>query len=155
MRVDRIDPREAALPGALLGIGVMGAVDEIVFHQVLQWHHFFVHTGSFGQIFSDGLFHALTASLLVVAAIVLWVRRRRFAAIVTSRTFWGATLLGMGAFQVFDGTVNHKLLRLHPVRVGIEDQLPYDIAWIGSGVVLLAAGWLVWRTGSDGSHSGR
>ncbi len=49
------DDRRASLwPGLLLGIGLIGAVDEIVFHQLLQWHHFFVDTGSVGQIVSDG-----------------------------------------------------------------------------------------------------
>ena len=27
----------------LLGIGLGGFVDGIVFHQILQWHHFFSH----------------------------------------------------------------------------------------------------------------
>ena len=30
--------------GVFLGIGLMGAVDEIAFHQLLQWHNFYVHT---------------------------------------------------------------------------------------------------------------
>jgi uncharacterized membrane protein len=29
-------------------------------------------------------------------------------------------LLGLGAFQVFDGIVDHKLLQLHQVRYGVD-----------------------------------
>ncbi len=140
------DPRSSAWPGIFLGFGLMGAIDEIVFHQLLQWHHFFVHTSGFGQIFSDGLFHIVTTSMLAVSAVLLWRGRRRFAEIVTSRAFVGATILAMGGFQLFDGTINHKLLRLHPVILGVEDQLPYDVGWIASALVLLLIGWAVWRT---------
>lgn len=143
---EEVDPREAALPGALLGIGLMGAIDEIVFHQLLQWHHLFVHAHSFWQIFSDGVFHAFTTAMLVVAAVIVWRRRRRLAEVVTGRPLVAAALLGMGGFQLFDGTVNHKLLQLHPVRVGATDQLPYDAGWIGSALVLLAVGAWAWRS---------
>ena len=48
-------------------------------------------------------------------------------------------LLGLGAFQLFDGIVNHKLLRIHQIRYGV-DILPYDLVWNGAGLVLLAIG---------------
>ncbi len=36
--------RTARWIGVTIGIGIMGAVDEIIFHQLLQWHNFYVHT---------------------------------------------------------------------------------------------------------------
>ncbi|HEU0127499.1 MAG TPA: DUF2243 domain-containing protein [Pseudonocardiaceae bacterium] len=48
-------------------------------------------------------------------------------------------LPGLGAFQLFDGIVNHKLLRIHQIRYGV-DILPYDLVWNGAGLVLLAIG---------------
>jgi uncharacterized membrane protein len=48
-------------------------------------------------------------------------------------------LLGAGAFQLWDGVVDHKLLRVHQVRYGV-DLTGYDLAWNASAVVLLAAG---------------
>ena len=51
---------------------------------------------------------------------------------------WGA-LTGAGAFQVWDGLVHHKLLRLHQVRYGV-DLTGYDLLWTGAGVVVLLAG---------------
>lgn len=129
----------------MLGVALMGALDEIVFHQLLQWHHFYLHTTDFWRIASDGLFHAFTTSLWLVGALLLWRRRGQLAGVVGSRPFWAGILLGMGAFQLFDGVVNHKILQLHPVRAGAEPQWPYDLAWIGSSLLPLAAGWRLRR----------
>jgi uncharacterized membrane protein len=128
-----------------LGIGLMGAVDEIIFHQLLQWHNFYVHTTDYWRVFSDGLFHIATATLLFVGAWRLWQHRQPISRLVQDRLFWGGVFLGAGGFQLFDGTVNHKLLMLHPVREGVENLLPYDLAWNGAAIVLLALGWLLLR----------
>ncbi len=137
--------RTASRIGIIIGIGLMGAVDEIVFHQLLQWHNFYVHSTEYWRIFSDGLFHVFTAAMLFLGALRLWMERRRLAPLATNRPFWAGILLGAGGFQLFDGTVNHKLLQLHPVREGAQNILPYDIAWIASALLLLVAGWVVWR----------
>lgn len=58
-----------------------------------------------------------------------------------------AVLAGVGAFQLFDGIVFHKILRIRQIRYGV-DLLVYDLVWIGSAVLLVAIGLLVlWRTG--------
>ncbi|TDQ46121.1 DUF2243 domain-containing protein [Actinorugispora endophytica] len=122
---------------ALIGVGVMAAVDEIVFHQILAWHHFYDRSTPAAGLLSDGLLH--TAELLaVVAGIALYADlcRRRAVAAAHARA---GVLLGLGGFQLFDGVVNHKLLRLHQVRYGV-DLLPYDLAWNAAGLLLLAAG---------------
>jgi uncharacterized membrane protein len=137
--------RTARWIGVTIGIGIMGAVDEIIFHQLLQWHNFYVHTTDYWRIFSDGVFHVFTAAMLFFGSIRLWMARRQISPVATNRPFWAGILLGAGGFQLFDGTVNHKLLQLHPVRENVQNLLPYDIAWIASALLLLALGWLLWR----------
>lgn len=132
--------------GALLGIGLVGSADEILFHQLLQWHNFYVHGSDYWRIASDGLFHLLTTAVLFLAAARLWSRRRQFSTFMNSRLFWSGVFMGGGGFQLFDGTVNHKVLRLHPVREGAENILPYDVGWLVSGLFLLYCGWLLWRS---------
>ncbi|MCZ9341606.1 DUF2243 domain-containing protein, partial [Streptomyces sp. TRM76130] len=62
-------------------------------------------------------------------------------------------LLGLGAFQLFDGIVDHKLLRLHQIRYGV-DVTPYDWAWNLAGLVLLlAGGWCAVRAGRRGRRT--
>jgi len=135
----------ALRPGIYLGIGAMGAIDEIVFHQLLQWHHFYIHTHLHGQIVSDGLLHVFTLSMLLLGAVLLWERRRLIAAVPGRRPFLAGFFFGLGGFQLFDGIVAHKVLRLHPIREGVDNLLPYDLAWNAVAVLLFVAGWIVWR----------
>ncbi len=130
-------PRRLLVSGLLLGAGTAGAVDEIVFHQLLHWHHFYDRASGAAGLVSDGLLHAGTFSA-TVAGLALLADIRRRGTFVAAR-WWGAVLTGAGAFQVWDGLVHHKLLRLHQVRYGV-DLTGYDIAWVVPGVVLLLAG---------------
>ena len=136
----RPDRRRLLVAGLLLGLGTAGAVDEIVFHQLLHWHHFYDRASSAAGLVSDGLLHAATWSATVAGlALLADVRRRRS---FDAATWWGAVLVGAGAFQTWDGVVQHKLLRLHQVRYGV-DLTGYDLAWTGAGVLVLLAGALL------------
>jgi uncharacterized membrane protein len=122
---------------AVIGAALMAAIDMIVFHQILHWHHFFDRSTSAVGLVADGFLH--TAELLALVAGFTWyadLRRRRAMAPAHGRA---GLLLGLGGFQLFDGIVDHKLLRLHQIRYGV-DPLPYDLAWNGAALVLLAAG---------------
>jgi uncharacterized membrane protein len=143
--VDGTILRATRITGMIIGIGLMGALDEIIFHQLLQWHHFHVHATQYWRIFSDGVLHAFTTAMLVWGAFRLWLYRHRTAALTSSRSLWAGVLLGAGGFQLFDGTVNHKVLQLHPVREGVANILPYDLAWNAFALLLLVSGWFLWR----------
>jgi uncharacterized membrane protein len=115
----------------------MGAVDEIVFHQLLHWHHFYDRASGAAGLVSDGLLHAATWSATVAGlALLADVRRRRAFA---PMRWWGAVLLGAGGFQTWDGVVDHKVLRVHQIRYGV-DLTGYDVLWTGAGVLVLLAG---------------
>ncbi len=136
--------RRLVVSGLLLGAGAMGAVDEIVFHQLLHWHHFYDRASGTAGLVSDGLLHAATWSATVAGlALLADVRRRRSFAPVR---WWGAVLLGAGGFQLWDGVVDHKVLRVHQVRYGV-DLTGYDLAWVSGGVLLLVAGALLLARG--------
>jgi uncharacterized membrane protein len=129
--------RRLLVSGLLLGAGTAGAIDEIVFHQLLQWHHFYDRASGAAGLVSDGLLHAATFSAAVAGLALLAdaLRRGPFPAVL----WWGAVLTGAGAFQLWDGLGNHKLLRLHQVRYGV-DLTGYDVAWVLPGAALLLAG---------------
>jgi uncharacterized membrane protein len=121
----------------VLGVGLMAAVDEIVFHQLLAWHHFYDRSTPTVGLLSDGLLH--TAELFALVAgflLVLDLGRRHALSVGHTRA---GLFLGLGGFQLFDGVVDHKVLRLHQVRYGV-DLLPYDLAWNGAAVLLLGVG---------------
>ncbi|HTN31596.1 MAG TPA: DUF2243 domain-containing protein [Pseudomonas sp.] len=137
-----MQPKHSLRAAALVGIGIMAAVDEIVFHQLLQWHHFFDHATPMIGVLSDGLLHA--AELIILVAGFFWLVRLARGRALAMPWAWAGFFLGMGGFQLFDGIVDHKLLRLHQVRYGVE-LLPYDLAWNLSGLVLLLIGVWLWR----------
>ncbi|MBQ1036839.1 DUF2243 domain-containing protein [Micromonospora sp. C81] len=147
------DVRSSTLVGVLIGIAIMAAVDEIVFHQLLAWHHFYDRSTPSVALLSDGLLHA--AEVIILVGGFFWfadLRRRRA---LSTRLAWGGFLLGAGGFQVFDGVVDHKVLRLHQIRYGVH-LLPYDVVWIASGAVLLLAGVaVVWWARSRRPGDGR
>ncbi|WP_347877755.1 DUF2243 domain-containing protein [Rathayibacter sp. VKM Ac-2804] len=123
--------------GALFGLGLAAFVDETVFHQLLHWHHFFdLGTSELGLV-SDGIFHAV-GWFAAIGGLFLFADLRRRGALEPLR--WsGAVLLGAGAFQLYDGTVQHKLLGLHQIRY-VDDLLPYDLVWNTVAAVLILAG---------------
>jgi uncharacterized membrane protein len=134
-------PRGSMLAGVLMGIGVAGFVDEAVFHQLFHWHHFYdLSTPSWGLI-SDGVFHAASWFCMVGGLFLFADLRRRD---IWDRYRHGSGFcFGLGGFQLWDGTVQHKWWHLHEIRYHVS-LLPYDLVWnavaLGAlvlGVVLL------------------
>jgi uncharacterized membrane protein len=65
-------------------------------------------------------------------------------------------LVGAGGFNLYDGTIQHKLLGLHQVRAGAPNNLPYDLVFIAIAAVVLVAGLLLLRVaGSPSAAPGR
>lgn len=123
--------------GALVGVALMAGIDEIIFHQVLGWHHFYdLSTPAIGLL-SDGLLHAAELLALVAGFFLLLALRRDRA--LAPAWAWAGFFLGAGGFQLFDGIVNHKVLRLHQIRYGVN-LLPYDLLWNAAALILLAVG---------------
>ena len=114
------------LSGVLAGVGLVAFVDEAVFHQLLHWHHFYDKSTLEAGLVSDGLFHAF-GFFAVVAGLFLFAELRRRATLRWPRWI-GGVLVGAGAFQLYDGLVQHKLLGLHQIRYGV-DLAPYDVTW--------------------------
>lgn len=140
-----VRPRRSLLVAAMIGVGAMAGADQIVFHQLLGWHHLYDGSTPEVALLSDGLLHAAELVVLVSGflAFARLYRDRRLDA----RYAWAGLLVGMGGFQLFDGVVNHKLLGLHQVRYGV-DLLPYDLAWNTAGLALLVAGVVLVRRGT-------
>ena len=138
--------------GVMLGIGVIGTLDGVILHELLQWHKFYVHTTEFWRTFIDGLFHLVTAAFLFAGAYRLWVTRHLLHRAGRERVLWAGILFGMGGFNLYDGIVQHKIFQLHPVREGVDGPalLPYDLVFNALAVLLLLGGWFVLRSARAG-----
>jgi uncharacterized membrane protein len=140
--------RSLLWPAVLVGIGVAGSLDEIVLHQLLRWHHFYDRGSQAAGLIADGIFHLGSTAALVIG-LVLLVQRWRTARDPLRQAAAGI-LLGAGGFNLYDGTIQHKLLGLHQVRAGAPNNLPYDLVFIAIAAVVLLAGLLLLRsTGSS------
>ncbi len=130
--------------GILFGLGLVAFIDETVFHQLLHWHHFYdLSTTNVGLV-TDGLFHAFSWFATISSLFMVADLRRR-------NVFWfkrwqGGMMLGGGGFQLYDGTIQHKIMRLHQIRY-VENVLIYDWIWnIVATVMVLIGMIIVYRT---------
>ncbi|WP_131783081.1 DUF2243 domain-containing protein [Legionella gresilensis] len=139
--------------GLLLGIGLGGFFDGIVFHQILQAHNmlsniFFPNTIRNIEInmFWDGLFHAFTWISTVIGIFLLWQGLNN-KEIYSGKHFIGLLLLGWGLFNVIEGMIDHLILKLHHViqRTSMEGQFYSDIGFLVSGIVLCLIGLIIIR----------
>lgn len=152
--------RRLLLSGMLFGVGVAAFVDETVLHQLLHWHHFYDRSTTAVGLVSDGLFHAF-GWFAAVAGLFLFADVRRRGGPGVGR-WWPAVLIGAGAFQAWDGTVQRKLMRTHQIRyeviptelqdtgpyAPVDDILVYDLVWMAIAIAFLVIGTLAWRRGS-------
>ena len=146
--------RSLLWPAVLVGIGVAGSLDEIVLHQLLRWHSFYDRGSQAAGLIADGIFHLGSTAALVIG-LVLLVQRWRTGPGPLRQSAAGI-LLGAGGFNMYDGTIQHKLLGLHQVRAGAPNNLPYDLVFIAIAAVVLLAGLLLLRVaGSPRAASGR
>ncbi|MFD0868296.1 MULTISPECIES: DUF2243 domain-containing protein [Paenibacillus] len=122
----------------LLGIGMVGMLDGIIFHQILQWHSTFMHTDRFHQIVSDGIFHLIVTIILFIGAVLLWKSDPQDNG-HRPEIFWGGLLVGGGLFNLAEGLVNHHILGVHHVKAG-PYQLYYDLSFDAAALLILLSG---------------
>ncbi|MEX2591700.1 MAG: DUF2243 domain-containing protein [Anditalea sp.] len=124
----------------LIGFSLMAAVDEIVFHQILAWHHFYDQSTTEVALLSDGFLHVAELTGLI-AGFFLFADLRHSQQLAP-KWAWAGFFYGLGGFQLFDGIIDHKILRLHQVRY-VENLYVYDLVWNLWGIILLLIGfWL-------------
>jgi len=140
--------------GLLMGAGLGGFVDGIVLHQMLQWHNMLSNrlppdtlVAAKVNMFWDGVFHAAVWVMTAVGLGMLWSVGGRSDVPWSGRTFLGSLLLGWGLFNVVEGIIDHQVLQLHHVQEYTTNKLPWDLAFLAFGALLLLAGWVLIRAG--------
>lgn len=137
----------------LLGLGLGGFLDGIVFHQILQLHSMLSARLPQDNLVNvkvsmvwDGFFHLLTWLATVIGLAVFWRAARHPHAPWPGKTMWGALLVGWGIFNTAEGMVDHHLFSIHHVveRLGLS---VYDYLFVASGLLFLVAGIMLIREG--------
>lgn len=123
--------------GILFGVGMMAFGIGTVFHQLLQWHHFYDLANEETGIFSDGILNLFSWIAAVSGLFLLSSLQKRKA--LWPKRWAGSALMGSGIYLLFDGLIVHKVMGLHQIRSNY-DLLPYDLAWNAGGAVFLLTG---------------
>lgn len=130
--------------GFLFGVGLVAFIDEAVFHQLLHWHHFYDKSTTDLGLISDGLFHAFSW-FATIGGLFLFADLRRRSALSLQR-WWGGVLLGAGGFQLYDGILQHKWMRIHQIRY-VDNVIIYDVVWnVLAALTILIGMFLIKRS---------
>jgi uncharacterized membrane protein len=150
--------------GILLGLGLGGFFDGIVLHQILQWHHLLTSAGvpadSVDNLrintLADGLFHAATYVFVVAGVVVFWRAVRRPHAPWSTWLLVGTMLMGFGAFNLVEGTLNHHVLQLHHVNETVPrgEWIWWDVGFLVWGALMLVGGYALLRAGRRQTAAG-
>lgn len=143
--------RPLVTAGLVIGIGMGGFVDGILFHQILQIHNMLsarvptdTLVGAKVNMVWDGLFDAFDWCATAIGVVLLWRALSHDTTIRSGRALAGACLAGWGVFDLVEGTIDHHLLGLHHVyeRAGPS---AWDGVFLLFGAALLATGMLMVR----------
>jgi uncharacterized membrane protein len=139
--------------GRLIGIGMGGFVDGIVFHQILQLHNMLsarVPTTSIPNIevnmVCDGIFHAFVWLMTALGLAMLWRAGQKAEVPWSGRTLAGSLIQGWGIFNIVEGLLDHHFLHLHHVveRLGVSLA---DWSFLAVSVLLILLGGALIRGG--------
>jgi uncharacterized membrane protein len=146
--------------GLVLGVGMGGFVDGIVFHQVLQTHAMLSARLPKNTVpnvevnmFWDGLFHAFTWVVTAIGIALLFRAGRRPGVPWSGKVLFGSMLAGWGLFNVVEGVIDHHVLQVHHVveRAGLS---VWDWAFLAISVALVAGGWAIIRSARGDTAGG-
>ena len=135
--------------GTLMGIGLGGFFDGIVFHQILQVHNMLSNwlprttlVNEEINMFWDGLFHAFCYLATLTALFMLWRCVTRPDVQLSARTYLGSLCAGWAIFNLVEGIIDHEVLQIHHVYQNDPHQfLLWDMVFLGSSLLLLLFGW--------------
>src|SRR5215210_2502641 len=134
-----MNPKPLIAAGTLLGIGMGGFIDGILFHQLLQTHSMLSAVRPRTTIvnieinmFWDGLFHLFTWFMTALGLALLWRAGQQETVPWSTRLFVGSLALGWGILNVVEGLIDHHILQIHHVveQAGLS---VWDYTFLSSG----------------------
>ena len=145
--------RPLVVAGTVIGMGMGGFVDGILFHQILQLHNMLSNVVRRDSLLNeqinmvwDGFFHAFTWTCVAVGIFLLWRAIKRPDVLLSDKAFVGAILFGFGLFNLVEGTIDHEILQIHHVYQN-GNHLLWDLVFLAAGILLMVMGWFLIKRG--------
>ena len=140
------NPLPPTITAIVLGVGIGGFIDGIVFHQILQWHEMLSNkvstatvAGKSVNMFWDGIFHASTLIIVCAGIFSLWNLTKRNDIAKDTGILAGGLLTGWGLFNCVEGTINHHIAGLHNVREYANHDL-WNVGFLILSILILITG---------------
>jgi uncharacterized membrane protein len=157
-KVHSLSPVPITVAAMILGIGLGGFADGIIFHQVLQTHEMLSnkipptdYTGKSVNMFWDGIFHFFCLLVVLAGIILMWRLLSRNDINRSGKLFTAGLFGGWGIFNIVEGIIDHHVLKLHNV---IEYATNPDIGnyiFLGISCILLFVAWVLFWQGISGN----
>jgi len=154
-----LNPVPLTAVSLILGMGLGGFFDGIVFHQILQWHSMLSNrvpqtspSAAAVNMFWDGLFHFIMLLIVGMGSAMMLKLNSRNDINFSLRLFGGGLLSGWGFFNLVEGIINHHLFKLHNVKESTPQPGLYNAGFILASIALiLIGGYLLKTTGAKQS----
>jgi uncharacterized membrane protein len=137
----------------ILGTGLGGFIDGIVFHQLLQWHQMLSNqlapttlVAKSVNMFWDGIFHAGMLIVVAFGIALLWKITRRENCDTSGRILAGGFFIGWGMFNTVEGIIDHHVLKLHNVRELAASQDLWNYGFLFVSAVFVILGTVIFRS---------
>ncbi|HEY0030582.1 MAG TPA: DUF2243 domain-containing protein [Bacteroidia bacterium] len=137
----------------VLGMGLGGFFDGILFHQILQFHEMVSYqvppTSLDSQnlnMFWDGIFHFFCLLVVLIGVLLQWRLHFRNDVSHSGKLLGGGLLLGWGLFNIVEGVINHHLLKLHNVNEFADNPSAWNLGFLVISLLLIIIGYAMVRT---------
>lgn len=139
------------LPGFIMGMGLGGILEGILFFQVFQLHNMVsavypqntIENIRKAMVF-DGLYHLFTWTIIVTAISLLWRRWKKNRIYLSGQTYIASALAGLAILNITEGIIDHHIFQIHHVveRLGLS---VYDYIFLGASMVIAVVSLLLVR----------
>ena len=157
--IKKVSPISLITASMVLGIGIGGFIDGIVFHQILQWHEMLSNVipstnyiGKSINMFWDGIFHAFCLIIVITGIILLWKIMQKRIVVTSGKFLMGGILSGWALFNIIEGIINHHLLQLHNVMEFSYNPHVGNWIFLGISIILLVVGYIFIRSANGRSR---
>ncbi|MFC4870501.1 DUF2243 domain-containing protein [Negadavirga shengliensis] len=147
---DLLNPVPLSITAIILGIGIGGFIDGILFHQILQWHGMFTNqlpadtiVGKSVNMFWDGIFHSLTLIAVIIGIISLTRLLKKKNINPSPKLVLGGFFAGWGHFNFVEGIIHHHILNFHNIKEFSNNPNLWNYGFLIIGVIFMIIGFTI------------